>query len=389
MVYFSSKPNSELTTEPASEFNSGASAELGMQSSSAKPQLEAFADVERLYSRSNWSEALDAGQVLLANLQVGATNSLRLRLELLIGHTLLYGFGKQAEAEPHYRVVQQRSGDPVLLAIASQGLQLCSGFAAESPVEPLQLAARQASSFPPQDGSGAAAGAASHLPAVFPPLPSALAAALEPAGPSPLSPALESGSHAKPWLQQTAGDNFSAANTTAAHTTAANSTAANSLAASTTVRDPQFAPTPFTNAEFGNSELGNSDLSHSDLRNSEFANAEFDSNELDGSGFDGAAFPGIGGAGAALFPWQDSHDPGAFNPATTHAAPAVASGQSLGQPQLFPAAEPANELAAVPAPVRLKVTVASAWAAGDQAQPALSAAEMAELAKGLLELVLE
>jgi hypothetical protein len=389
MVYFSSKPNSELTTEPASEFNSGASAELGMQSSSAKPQLEAFADVERLYSRSNWSEALDAGQVLLANLQVGATNSLRLRLELLIGHTLLYGFGKQAEAEPHYRVVQQRSGDPVLLAIASQGLQLCSGFAAESPVEPLQLAARQASSFPPQDGSGAAAGAASHLPAVFPPLPSALAAALEPAGPSPLSPALEPGSHAKPWLQQTAGDNFSAANTTAAHTTAANSTAANSLAASTTVRDPQFAPTPFTNAEFSNSELGNSDLSHSDLGNSEFANAEFDGNELDGSGFDGAAFPGIGGAGAALFPWQDSHDPGAFNPATTHAAPAVASGQSLGQPQLFPAAEPANELAAVPAPVRLKVTVASAWAAGDQAQPALSAAEMAELAKGLLELVLE
>ena len=389
MVYFSSKPNSELTTEPASEFNSGASAELGMQSSSAKPQLEAFADVERLYSRSNWSEALDAGQVLLANLQVGATNSLRLRLELLIGHTLVYGLGKQAEAEPHYRVVQQRSGDPVLLAIASQGLQLCSGFAADSPLEPLRLAARQAPSFPPQDGSSEAAGAASDLRAVFPPLPSALAAALEPAGPSPLSPALEPGSHAKPWLQQTAGDNFSAANTTAAHTTAAHTTAANSTAASTTVRDPQFAPTPFTNAEFSNSELGNSDLSHSDLRNSEFANAEFDSNELDGSGFDGAAFPGIGGAGAALFPWQDSHDPGAFNPATTHAAPAVASGQSLGQPQLFPAAEPANELAAVPAPVRLKVTVASAWAAGDQAQPALSAAEMAELAKGLLELVLE
>jgi hypothetical protein len=382
MVYFSSKPNSELTTEPASEFNSGASAELGMQSSSAKPQLEAFADVERLYSRSNWSEALDAGQVLLANLQVGATNSLRLRLELLIGHTLLYGLGKQAEAEPHYRVVQQRSGDPVLLAIASQGLQLCSGFAAESPVEPLQLAARQASSFPPQDGSGAAAGAASHLPAVFPPLPSALAAALEPAGPSPLSSALEPGSHAKPWLQQTAGNNFSAANTTAghttaanptaAHTTAANPTAANSLAASTTVRDTQFAPTQFTNAEFSNSELGSSDLSHSGLGNSEFANAEFDGNELDGSGFDGAAFPGIGGSGAALFPWQDSHDPGAFNPATTHAAP-----------------EQADELAAVPAPVRLKVTVASAWAAGDQAQPALSAAEMAELAKGLLELVLE
>jgi hypothetical protein len=46
-------------------------------------------------------------------------------------------------------------------------------------------------------------------------------------------------------------------------------------------------------------------------------------------------------------------------------------------------------LAAVPAPVRLKVTVASPWAAGDQAQPALSAAEMAELAKGLLEVVLE
>ena len=40
-------------------------------------------------------------QALLANLQVGATNSLRLRLELLIGHTLLYGLGKQAAGETH------------------------------------------------------------------------------------------------------------------------------------------------------------------------------------------------------------------------------------------------------------------------------------------------
>ena len=339
--------------------------------SSAKPQLEAFADVERIHSRGDWSEALDAGQALLANLQVGATNSLRLRLELLIGHTLLYGLGKQAEAEQHYRVVQQSSGDPVLLAIASQGLQLCSGFAADSPVEPLQLAAHQASGFPPQDGSAEAA--ASDLPAIFPPLPSALAAALEPAGPSPLSSGLEPGSHAKPWLQDTAGDNFPAANITATNILAANTTAAN-----TTVTDLEFVPTPFANAECSNSEC----------RNSEFACAEFDSNELDRSYFDRAAFPGIGAGAAGLFPWHDSQDVRAFNPATINAEPAIPRGQSLGQPQ-FPAAEPADELAALPAPVRLKVTVASPWPAGDQAQPALSAAEMAELAKGLLELLLE
>jgi hypothetical protein len=354
--------------------------------SSAKPQLEAFADVERIHSRGDWSEALDAGQALLANLQVGATNSLRLRLELLIGHTLLYGLGKQAEAEQHYRVVQQTSGDPVLLAIASQGLQLCSGFAADSPVEPLQLAAHQASGFPPQDGSADAA--ASDLPAIFPPLSSALAAALEPAGPSPLSSGLEPGSHAKPWLQDTAGDNFPAANTTAANilvasTTAANATAtnilaANTTAANTTVTDLEFVPTPFANAECSNSEC----------RNSEFACAEFDSNELDRSYFDRAAFPGIGAGAAGLFPWHDSQDVRAFNPATINAEPAIPRGQSLGQPQ-FPAAEPADELAALPAPVRLKVTVESPWPAGDQAQPALSAAEMAELAKGLLELLLE
>ena len=364
--------------------------------SSAKPQLEAFADVERIHSRGDWSESLDAGQALLANLQVGATNSLRLRLELLIGHTLLYGLGKQAEAEQHYRVVQQSSGDPVLLAIASQGLQLCSGFAADSPVEPLQLAAHQASGFPPQDGSAEAA--ASDLPAIFPPLPSALAAALEPAGPSHLSSGLEPGSHAKPWLQDTAGDNFPAANITAANTTAANilvaSTtaanatatnatatnilAANTTAANTTVTDLEFVPTPFANAECSNSEC----------RNSEFACAEFDSNELDRSYFDRAAFPGIGAGAAGLFPWHDSQDVRAFNPATINAEPAIPRGQSLGQPQ-FPAAEPADELAALPAPVRLKVTVASPWPAGDQAQPALSAAEMAELAKGLLELLLE
>ena len=339
--------------------------------SSAKPQLEAFADVERIHSRGDWSEALDAGQALLANLQVGATNSLRLRLELLIGHTLLYGLGKQAEAEQHYRVVQQSSGDPVLLAIASQGLQLCSGFAADSPVEPLQLAAHQASGFPPQDGSAEAA--ASDLPAIFPPLPSALAAALEPAGPSHLSSGLEPGSHAKPWLQDTAGDNFPAANITAANILVASTTAANA-----TVTDLEFVPTPFANAECSNSEC----------RNSEFACAEFDSNELDRSYFDRAAFPGIGAGAAGLFPWHDSQDVRAFNPATINAEPAIPRGQSLGQPQ-FPAAEPADELAALPAPVRLKVTVASPWPAGDQAQPALSAAEMAELAKGLLELLLE
>ena len=371
MVDFSSKPNSEPTSEPPSESNSGSSAELGTQPS-AKPQLEAFAHMERLYSRGDWSEALDAGQALLANLQVGASNSLRLRLELLIGHTQLYGFGKQAEAEQHYRVVQQHSGDSLLLAIASQGLQLCSGFAAESPVEPLQLAARQASSFPPQDGRGEAA--ASDSPAVFPPLPSALPTALEPADPSPLSSTLEPGSHAKPWLQQTAGDNFSAANIAFAYTLAANTSVAD-----TTITGLEFPPTPFANNKFSNSEF----------IDSEFANAEFDGNELAGSHFDGTAFPGLGGGAAALFPWQDSHDARVFTPATTNAAPAIPSGQSLGKPQLFPAAEPANELAAVPAPVRLKVTVASPWAAGDQAQPALSAAEMAELAKGLLELVLE
>ena len=336
MVDYSCKPNSEPTSKLLSDSNPGSSHELGMQFS-AKPQLEAFANVERTYSRGDWSEALDAGQALLANMQVGATNSLRLRLELLIGHTLLYGLGKQAEAEPHYRVVQQRSGDPVLLAITSQCLQLCSGFAAD---------------FPPQDGSGEAAGAASDLPAVFQPLPSALAAALEPAGSSQLSPALEPGSHAKPWLQHTAGGNYPAASTTPA----------NNRAASATGTDLEFSPATFATAEFSNYEP----------RNPELANAEFDNNELDGSHFDGAAFPGIGGAGADLFPCQDSQDVRAFNPATTNAAPATA-----------------DELVAVPAPVRLKVTVASPWAAGDQAQPALSAAEMAELAKGLLELVLE
>jgi hypothetical protein len=36
---------------------------------SAKPQLEAFADVERIHSRGDWSEALDAGQALLAALE--------------------------------------------------------------------------------------------------------------------------------------------------------------------------------------------------------------------------------------------------------------------------------------------------------------------------------
>jgi len=371
MVDLSSKPNSELTSEPPSESNSGSSLELGSEFS-AKPHPEAFADVERLYSRGDWGEALDAGLVLLANLQVGATNSLLLRLELLIGHTLLYGLGKQAEAEPHYRVVQQRSGDPVLLAIASQGLQLCSGFAAASPLEPLQLAAGQASGFTPQNGRREAAEPASDLPAVFPPLPSALTAGLEPFGSSPMSSALEPGSHAKPWLQQTANENSTPANPIGANSLGANNLDASTPVSSTTDADLKSGPTPFVSGKFTNTEFTNTEFTHAELGNSEFANSEFESNELDGSSFDGAAFPGLGTEVAGLFPWQDSHDAIAFKPAATNAVPATAA-----------------ELPAVPAPVRLKVTVASAWAAGDQAQPALSDAEMAELAKGLLELVLE
>ncbi|MEA5422890.1 hypothetical protein [Synechococcus sp. CCY9202] len=97
-----------------------------------------YAAVELAYSEARWSEALSIGQQLLGQLDPAANASLKVRLELLLGHIQLYGFGNANAAAEHYTTVSQARPAPILLDIAQQGLEHCQvllgGSAGAAPV---------------------------------------------------------------------------------------------------------------------------------------------------------------------------------------------------------------------------------------------------------------
>ncbi|MFM7674585.1 MAG: hypothetical protein ACKO5F_03125 [Synechococcus sp.] len=97
-------------------------------------QEHLYAAVELAYSEGQWQQALELGEQLLR--QIGDDNpSLHLRLELLLGHTQLYGFGNAAAAAQHYTTVQQLQPEPILLDIAVQGLEHCRQLMSASPAQ--------------------------------------------------------------------------------------------------------------------------------------------------------------------------------------------------------------------------------------------------------------
>ncbi|MEB3185704.1 MAG: hypothetical protein VKM97_07450 [Cyanobacteriota bacterium] len=92
----------------------------------SEQQHERYAAIELLYSEGRWPEVLAAGEALLASLATLQHQPLRCRLQLLIGHTLLYGLADPDGAEQRYRAVLQNSDDAVVREIADRGLQDCS-----------------------------------------------------------------------------------------------------------------------------------------------------------------------------------------------------------------------------------------------------------------------
>lgn len=115
-------------------------------------QEHLYAAVELAYSEGQWQQALAQGEQLLR--QIGDDNpSLRLRLELLLGHTQLYGFANAAAAAQHYTTVQQLQPEPILLDIAVQGLehsrQLLASSAPEEAPAPEEPAAAPQQEEPP------------------------------------------------------------------------------------------------------------------------------------------------------------------------------------------------------------------------------------------------
>jgi hypothetical protein len=376
------------------------------------PQLRALAGVERLYSRGAWSEALQAGEALQAQLRLGATNPLRLRLELLIGHTLLYGLGKRSKAERHYREVQTHCGDPVLLAIAAQGLQRCGGLGADPPAEPLQPAdtppsctslrreriGLRGSSFPPQAAlanapgigtgtdTGEGPGAAAILSVAVASISPAPAAGLELLGPAAIAPAADPGSHAKPWLKQSSGEDLAAVNPESANIAAQNIAAANNAAANNAVANNALA-----NNTVANNAVASNALVSNAVANNAVADREIAGNTFAGSAVTGSALAGDGGGGEpSPMPWQGSRLANQPSSPGGPAAP-LTPWRSTPSPEQLSVPRAAIERAATERAALYGAALGNDPGDGPVAGPApeVNAAEMAELAKGLLLLVLD
>jgi hypothetical protein len=435
-------PNQETNLEPLLKCKSGIGSEIGFECGDG-PQLRALAGVERLYSRGAWSEALQAGEALQAQLRLGATNPLRLRLELLIGHTLLYGLGKRSAAESHYQKVQTHSGDPVLLAIAAQGLQRCGGLGADPPAEPQHSADAPpsctslrserielvGSAFPPQaalanapgigigtdTGTGADTGeepgAATILSVAVASISPAPAAGLELLGPAAIAPASDPGSHAKPWLKQSSGEDLAAVNYESANTGAKNIAVVSNTLASNTLTDNALAGNGLANNALTNKALTNKVLTNNAVTNNAVASNALASNavansavadmEIAGNTFAGTAIANSalasdGGAGEpSPMPWQGWRIANQPSSPGGPAAPLSPWRSKPGSEQLSaPRAamgRAATERAAMCGAAMYGPSPGKDPGDGPVAGPApeVNAAEMAELAKGLLLLVLD
>lgn len=86
---------------------------------------DAYIGVEHAYSMQQFPEALRLAQELVPQIPSGSADQLDLRLQLLIGHTYLYGLGQPQQALPCYKRVLTQSTDPTYRELAEQGLALC------------------------------------------------------------------------------------------------------------------------------------------------------------------------------------------------------------------------------------------------------------------------
>ena len=90
------------------------------------PEQKQYAAIELLYSERKWNDVLQSSETMLAALPPVQGHPLRPRLELVIGHTLLYGLADFNGAEQWYRTVLLDTEEPVLREIAEHGLVRCN-----------------------------------------------------------------------------------------------------------------------------------------------------------------------------------------------------------------------------------------------------------------------
>ena len=100
-----------------------------MAETAANEAAQSYAVIEQAYSKENWATVLQDGEELLRRLRQSDNAQLmglQMRLQLLLGHTQLYGYADKAEAAGFYAAVAEQSSEAALTKIAKQGLKQCA-----------------------------------------------------------------------------------------------------------------------------------------------------------------------------------------------------------------------------------------------------------------------
>ena len=99
-----------------------------MADTSANPFSSRYAEIDKAYREQRWATVLEQGELLLRELGgAGETDAagLRQRVQLLMAHTHLYGYGDPDAAEDLYGAVLTSKAETSLRQIAEQGIRRC------------------------------------------------------------------------------------------------------------------------------------------------------------------------------------------------------------------------------------------------------------------------
>lgn len=113
-----------------------------MAETTANEAAQRYAVIEQAYSKENWAAVLQNGEDLLLLLRQSDNVQLlglQMRLQLLLGHTQLYGYTNKTAASVYYGAVAAKSNEAALTKIAAQGLKQCA--IEEAHAEPVQAEA--------------------------------------------------------------------------------------------------------------------------------------------------------------------------------------------------------------------------------------------------------
>ena len=100
------------------------------------PLQQRYEAIERVYSERRWDDVARRSEELLLELPDDPGHPLRQRLQLLLGHTYLYGYQDAVTASGFYSRVQAATQEPVLVEIAALGLEQCASRAVAPPPTP-------------------------------------------------------------------------------------------------------------------------------------------------------------------------------------------------------------------------------------------------------------